>query len=143
MNNYELAQASKILARLFPKSEWTEDLHGLFSRRIARFEIGADRMLVLLEDYRLTTRRRSPCISTLVKLFREEAFRPAVETKWAPPPPTCEPRDWTPDPERPLIAPRFNGKIEMMTLAEYDAKTGNNFAKLRKEPKPSFRTAKP
>jgi len=147
MNTYEMDQTVKVLTSLFPKMDWTEEMLSLFRRRIARFEIRPERIVEILEEHRMNTRRRSPDMMSVVRSLKEEAFAPKKRVDWG----TTQAQDdsrapavHVQDVEHPgvLWRDKATSKDIIVSIEEYSRLTGRKLSAFRKK-NPTPWTTKP
>jgi hypothetical protein len=80
MNGEEIRSLTQALSRLFPKSDWTPEIVGLFGERIVRIEIPLRDALRVLDNHKLESRRRSPDAGTIIrKLWDAHNERAKIE----------------------------------------------------------------
>lgn len=72
MTPSEIGSVIAQINRLFPKSDWTAELHELFARRLAKIDLSAMAAGSVIERYKLDTRRRSPDPGTIIKKLWDE-----------------------------------------------------------------------
>lgn len=134
LNTFEMDQTVKALTSLFPKMDWTDEMLSLFRRRIARFEIPSTRIVEILEDHKMTTRRRSPDLMSVVRALKEEAFRPSVQKRWESPDTPRPPREFVLDAEHPgVLVKDKTGKDIIVSWERYAKDTGKKLTEFRKK----------
>lgn len=73
MTPSELEHLGKAIAGMFPKSDWTPELYALLGRQLTRVFLNRQQISAVVEQYRVTTRGRSPVIRDLIHRLKETA----------------------------------------------------------------------